>query len=158
MQNLTGTEKQIKWAEDIRAKALRAIDVHLAAVKADYDRVPEEQRLRVRIVTRVLEARAEAERQQTSAKWWIDSRMYEDPRLRLGINPPLVPSIGYSAYKLPAPIDDVVTVVDILLSNRKNPAKYIEQMRGQYDAGLGTPAQREAVRAWLAEMEEERPQ
>lgn len=59
---MTGTEKQIKWAEDIKAKTLKALNLNKRGDSQDaapsYDAVA---------------AKLEG---MTEAKWWIEHRNY----------------------------------------------------------------------------------
>lgn len=59
---LTGSEKQVKWATDIRGKFNRAFDSET------------KQFLRYKTAAKYLTAWKDACNAQTSAKWWIDRR------------------------------------------------------------------------------------
>ena len=62
---LQGTEKQVAWAEQIRAQAIQAVDALLAQQGEAQREDPRWARL---------EAAVAALRQQAAAAWWIDNR------------------------------------------------------------------------------------
>ena len=66
LPELTGSEKQIAWATDIRAKAAPVIAAMQARIKEHAKKSPN-QTAAMQIVLDELRA-------QTSAKWWIDNR------------------------------------------------------------------------------------
>jgi hypothetical protein len=59
MTNLTGSEKQIAWAEKIRKETLEIIDAKKKHFRKDY--IPE------------IDTAVDIALQQTSAKWWIET-------------------------------------------------------------------------------------
>lgn len=74
MKKLTGTEKQIVWANDIRAELVRVIT-------AEIDKTDEKVSKHPRIAERLREEARVSERaltwlldNATSASWWIDNR------------------------------------------------------------------------------------
>lgn len=60
---LTGTEKQIAWAETLRMQMIALVE------EAVYTRVKEEQRWDIRLLEAI-----EAVKAKTDARWWIDHR------------------------------------------------------------------------------------
>ncbi|MDD4422527.1 MAG: hypothetical protein PHD46_05785, partial [Eubacteriales bacterium] len=72
LPSLSGSEKQIAWAETIRANLLREIE----KVTQSADRLsdPEEYFKRVGFSREVLAEATESIKQRTSASWWIDNR------------------------------------------------------------------------------------
>lgn len=68
MTTLTGTERQITWAEDIRAKALAPARVaEIEAMIAAYSVKQPAASAAVRKALEIVTA-------ETSAAWWIDNR------------------------------------------------------------------------------------
>lgn len=67
IQKLIGSEKQIKWANQIRSKVLPRIKGYVEMTEANRDNAPPElYDAAMRVLERVLN--------QASASWWIDSR------------------------------------------------------------------------------------
>jgi hypothetical protein len=65
---LTGSEKQVAWAEDIRAAMLPAFAPTLAAHLAANPRIPAARAERLRAAIASIAG-------QASASWWIDHRV-----------------------------------------------------------------------------------
>ena len=89
VSKLQGTEKQIKWANDIRAKFLAELETEQAetiARKEKYDINDEKQARRFARASRLLEELAELEiwlKCKTNATFWINNRNYNLSRLQL---------------------------------------------------------------------------
>lgn len=69
---LAGTPKQVTWAEDIRAKALRDYDMVVAAAEAEAKR-PNATATSIEAASAALAA-LDSITDETSARWWIDHR------------------------------------------------------------------------------------
>lgn len=65
---LTGSEKQIAWATDIRAEQIAQLDTTMADVRARTVATAPAW------ATTAIETAAEATRRQVTASWWIDNR------------------------------------------------------------------------------------
>ena len=77
MTALTGTEKQITWAETIRAEKLAeipALDAKLAAMKAANTPDDAADPAKVEATLSLIAQATERYRNQTSAAYWIDNR------------------------------------------------------------------------------------
>lgn len=70
MQTLTGSEKQVAWAETVRADLLAQVDATIAKMDAANPN-PDDKGRAVR--EQVIAARERMSR-QTSAAWWLDHR------------------------------------------------------------------------------------
>jgi len=62
---LTGTEKQVAWAESIRARIMKELDDELAAGLAAGEQITEEGQMLIDTLMA-----------QTEARWWIDARHF----------------------------------------------------------------------------------
>lgn len=67
MTKMTGTEKQVAWAEDIRAKTVPMVEAVVAETVASVAGMPEY----VEMVARY-EAHVAVEMARTDARYWID--------------------------------------------------------------------------------------
>ncbi len=66
MTTLTGSEKQVAWAEQIRAKIIAEINTGIANLEANKEKLDE-----VGVATLAMLHRVVA---QTKASWWIDHK------------------------------------------------------------------------------------
>lgn len=66
LPELTGSEKQVSWANDIRGKAAPVIAAMQEKIKANAEKSPKQ--------TAAMQLVLDELRAQTSAKWWIDNR------------------------------------------------------------------------------------
>ncbi len=73
LPDLTGSEKQIAWAERIRAEVLASIDQFFAAARREAEKMNEVAKLEIEM-TRQYQPLIVRVRSQTSASWWIDHR------------------------------------------------------------------------------------
>jgi hypothetical protein len=78
MAALTGSERQVAWAEDIRAAMLPAFTPTLEAHLTANPRIPAARAERLR-------AAIETIRAQASASWWIDHRVDMQHRPASGV-------------------------------------------------------------------------
>lgn len=76
MKDLKGTEKQVKWAEDIRAKLIEETNNEIEKFQVRYEKLPKSISLK-KHVDRIPEYREKLEtilETKDNASWWIDHR------------------------------------------------------------------------------------
>jgi len=82
---LTGSDKQIGWAGEIRARLILAVDAMIAKAHANFAALPAEKQPAMAAQLAGLEAAAKKAKSQARAGWWIDQKNHDGRTLLLAI-------------------------------------------------------------------------